>query len=532
MIETRSSMADFATAAQSADRIERHVAAGESSRARDLLNRILPSVGRDVDVFQTPDQVSFDAGFTFVCIKLNRPERALHFARLGLLRDAQDVVLHALLSEPQKIYFAREFIHFGRAAAARAILALVLETAHSDPVAQMIGVLDYFETEQARILALPPRQAQSRGRRPLLMNVVIWGADYVRDFFNYGLPSLMAAGNIPHCARDRTVILDIYTSAADRDAIEKGLSAARDITVRFNIIPDHVLYPKSEETFDNADRWCSGGAQLCSALRAWRLGADLSFINPSGLYSADCFAAASAFIDDGYAVVMACSPRAREPVPHGALRRYATITETRIDIAAASLTAFIVENLHAHCRDLFLSDPPRTARQDPTTLYFKTPTGFVSRTFQPSPLLISHDVLRGDFRFDYMTTDARFVAELLRDRDLDGVIKIARNPGDGLVIVDVDGGTGTGMRDDGEIPVTLEISATCFLGTAYRESDLRIYEWLLAQRFTVAADGGPLPDGGVDEQVAIDRLLEIVHRDSGPVTEKIRIFEKFARLEA
>jgi hypothetical protein len=34
----------------------------------------------------------------------------------------------------------------------------------------------------------------------------------------------------------------------------------------------------------------------------------------------------------------------------------------------------------------------------------------------------------------------------------------------------------------------------------------------------------------VDEQQAIDRLLELVRRGSAPVKEKIRVYENFAKL--
>jgi hypothetical protein len=228
---------------------------------------------------------------------------------------------------------------------------------------------------------------------------------------------------------------------------------------------------------------------------------------------------------------MACTTRAHEAVRHGALRKYATNSSARIDVDSASLVTFIAENLHPHCRDLFLTDPPKSARQDPTTLYFRTPSGYASRTFQPVPVLIFHGALSGDFRFDYMTTDARFVAELFRDRDPDGAIKIAQNPGDGVVVADVDSGAGAGMKEYDALPVTLAVCASCVLGTAFRESDLRFYTWLLAQRFAVTVEASALPGGTMDEQAAVGRLLELVRQGSAPVIEKIRLYEAFTSPE-
>ncbi len=523
-------MPEYETAEQAADQIEHHVVAGELPPARALLNQLLLDIGQDVEAFKEPGQVPFYAGLAFVCVRLKRSKCALHYAELALLNDAQDVLVHALLSEAQKMYFAREFIRRGRTAAAVAILELVRETLSSAAAGYMLDQLAYFEAEQARIRALPRQPVHASGRRPLLMNIIVWGKDYVDSLLELGLPSLMADGNIPHCARGRDVIVDVYTGEADRQTIERsaiGVDVARHASLQFHIIPDRLLYPEAGKAGVNADRWCNGGAQLCSALRAWQIGADLTFITTSGVYSDECFASAFALLDDGYGVAMTCTPRARAPAGQDTLRDYAKIESGRIDIDAASLVSFIVDNLHPHCRNLFLTDPAGSARQDPTTLYFKTPSGYASRTFQPSPLLISHELLRGDFTFDYMTTDARFVAELLRGRDPQGVVKIADNPRDGLVVVDVDSGAAAGMKEYPELPVTVAVCAACALGTAYRESDLGFYEWLLRQRFAVASDGGGLPGGGVDEDDAVARLLEIIHQGSGPVIEKIRMYEKY-----
>jgi len=68
-------------------------------------------------------------------------------------------------------------------------------------------------------------------------------------------------------------------------------------------------------------------------------------------------------------------------------------------------------------------------------------------------------------------------------------------------------------------------------GTAYRESDLRFYEWQLRQRFAVAVDASPLPDRRVDERAAVERLLELVRQGSEPAIEKIRMYDNFAIAE-
>jgi uncharacterized protein HemY len=77
------------------------------------------------------------------------------------LRDAQDAVLHALLTPEQKLSFAHEFIRRGRTATAMAILELALAAQHSDAMAHFLEMLEYFEAEQARI-RVPDRHVQQQ----------------------------------------------------------------------------------------------------------------------------------------------------------------------------------------------------------------------------------------------------------------------------------------------------------------------------------------------------------------------------------
>lgn len=88
------------------------------------------------------------------------------------------------------------------------------------------------------------------------------------------------------------------------------------------------------------------------------------------------------------------------------------------------------------------------------------------------------------------------------------------------------------MKEYDALPVTLEVCAACVLGTAFRESDLGFYTWLLAQRFAVTVEASALPGGAMEEQAAVDRLLELVRQGSAPVIEKIRLYENSTPPEA
>lgn len=51
--------------------------------------------------------------------------------------------------------------------------------------------------------------------QPLVLSCVAWGESYVSDFLEFGLPTLMASGNVPAVSRQRPVTFVIATSETD-----------------------------------------------------------------------------------------------------------------------------------------------------------------------------------------------------------------------------------------------------------------------------------------------------------------------------
>jgi hypothetical protein len=90
------------------------------------------------------------------------------------------------------------------------------------------------------------------------------------------------------------------------------------------------------------------------------------------------------------------------------LKHYAEISSGAITIDAPSLTRFAIDNLHSHSRACFIAAQPKLAYQSAVALFFRTRSGFAIRSFQLSPILISHRLLDHGFSFDYLSVDARF----------------------------------------------------------------------------------------------------------------------------
>jgi hypothetical protein len=75
---------------------------------------------------------------------------------------------------------------------------------------------------------------------PIHFVSALWGAAFSRTFSEVTLAALLAPGNIPAAARDRRCIYRIYTTGADRDAIQASeplAALSRLVEIEFKIIP-------------------------------------------------------------------------------------------------------------------------------------------------------------------------------------------------------------------------------------------------------------------------------------------------------
>jgi len=401
----------------------------------------------------------------------------------------------------------------------------------SQEAAYYLSLLAYFDNVRAKIDALPEGGGAPR---PLVMNVIVWGARYVDSLLTYSFPSLMAAGNIPQLARGRRVIIDIFTTQGDRDAITAspaGKAVMACATLRFTIIADNLLSGAAQKSVFNYDRWLIAGAQQCSALHARRIGADVTFISCSAVYSMDCFSVAAGFIDEGYRAVVTCPPRTEEPAMLSHLKHYAEISSGAITIDAPSLTRFAIDNLHSHSRACFIAAQPKLAYQSAVALFFRTRSGFAIRSFQLSPILISHRLLDHGFSFDYLSVDARFIAELVRGKSPGALLKVISNPAEEMVVADIDTASGPAMKAYDGVPVTIDASATFALATVLRETDLAFYEWALRQRveYTTSGDPGSLPERGLDEDETIESLIGLIRQQSQSVRKTLRLYRSSPR---
>ena len=512
--------------AATAARIERLVLDGDVAEALRLLRETLVAEVGDPH----PESVSLNGGLAWLFDRLSDAspgrayrQKAIGYAQSALLLDPEDALAYAVLPEHETHLVAHNLLRHRNGARARRILERLSPASKS--AAQLLALMEFVAMETQRVADLPRRDPSKPA--PLLVNANVWGESYVDALFAYGFPSLLADGNLPAVSADRDIIVDFYTSAGDRARIEAHPLTERVrrlAELRYNILPDGLLAADGHD----AARWCAGAAQQCSALRAQRVGADLLFLCGSAVYCAGSLRTAYGYLEAGYGAVICMVPRTLEARTHDALGRYADIEDGVIAAGPQALSEFIVGNLHGHSLDCFLTDEARHVAQNPVALFFRTEDGFACRTYEPSPLIISHKLLKSEFCVDYFTIDVRFLSELLGTADYGQAVKPALSPSDGVVVTDVDCYGGPQMRRYGDISLSAATSASGALHTATRVSDIAYFRWALSQRFSFVArnSGGSLPPAEVDEADVMDDLDATIAGGVDAAKRRIAVYER------
>ncbi|MDD9915092.1 MAG: hypothetical protein OXT01_10570, partial [Rhodospirillaceae bacterium] len=503
--------ADLNDLIQTAERLELLVRNGALPEARAMLSETLVSETADPN----PDAISIHGGLAWLFDRLADAAgdyayrvKANGYGQTALLLDPNDALALAVLPDREVELVAHNLLRHRKSVMARRLLERLRDRSAS--AVQLLALLDFVDLEKQRIQDLPP---SGEGRTaPLMINAIVWGDAYLDALFAYGLPSLLAPGNLPAVARDREIIFDFYTRERDRPRIDSHPSVVavkRFAKFRYNLIPEAVL----AEDLTDAARWCAGAAQQCSALRAKQLGADLLFLCGSAVYSDHCLQSSYGFLAEGYKAVVCIAPRTYESRAGSELSDYAQVGDGRIEATAEGLSNFIVRNLHRHARACFIGPEAQTVSQNPVALFFRDTGGFVCRTYEPNPLIISRTLLSREIEIDYFTIDVRFISELLGDVAYDEVIKVATNAADGIAVTDVDYGDTTDIRDYGDIELSVATCASGVLLTATRESDLAFFRWALSHRYRFDGQkGADLLPCGDEEGATITALLNAVEK--------------------
>ncbi|NKB57025.1 MAG: hypothetical protein GKS00_11895 [Alphaproteobacteria bacterium] len=518
-------LANIATVVQG---IEQFIAAGQNAEASALLEQLIPVIAHGISFVEEADEVGLFSGLALACARLSRLEDAQNYAGRAIIENPLDLLAHAILPPEARIVIARQLIHHQRHDIARDMLKTVGMTGQSSEGEFYLELLDFYDTQKAMARRLAPT-ATPDDTRPTLLNLVVWGEDNVQKCLTYALPSLLALGNIPALASESNVILDIYTAEEDRvrfedDPVYAALSKFAEI--RITMIPDSLLdHPPSEATPD-PDRWCVAGAQYASAVAARHLDADLVFIDADNLYSESYLSGAKQHIDAGHSGVVAMATPAPEDAMADFLKAEPGAQPHCIDVDSTSLLSCANEHMYQPFFDAFISSDETAIERPPTTIFFRMDEGYATHSFQLQPVMISSDLLPDDFVFDFLATDARFMAEIVNGRDPEALLKVVEESDGDIAIIALADETDDAAQGFAEYPVTPKTCAAAGLELCKKESDIPYFLWAIRQRIIVDCGDltADLPESDFDEANTVEEILDAFEAEIPETSRAIRFY--------
>lgn len=502
--------------------IEKLVVSGHMAEARTYLTELWPYITEGLNLTQKPSEVAVYSGIGLGYMTLGNRAQAQQFAMFALIVSPQDILAHAIAPISDRVLVVRHFMHHHQLRKAIDLLhAIELYTpAASAEVNFYLSVLSHFENEKARVRLLTPLSDGAT-----LLNLVLWGEAYVEKFLRYALPSLLAPGNIPALAEAGRVVIDIYTTEADRDRLSASprmRALSKIARIDYTIIPPEFFAFKGANGTVAHDRLFVSGIQSLSAMKAKALGADLTYVVTEGLYSDRHFSIAKDYLQTGYKAVLMSSLRARDSDLTAHLDMHGVVTENTIAIDAKPLVEYATKNINQQFGDLFIRRDPAVIGQDVIALYFKTAAGFTAHSYQISPALISHKIIPSDLEFDYHTSDTRLLSELAKDEDPSQIYKIIQNPAEELFVVDLESSSDGTARIFGKFPVTVEQCVNSALKWCNRETDFAYFEWAFQQKFEFQCDPGALPDSDFSETETVAAFLSLFEKSQENYVLNIR----------
>ncbi len=274
--------------------------------------------------------------------------------------------------------------------------------------------------------------------RSIVFGISAWGS-HLDTFFQYGLPSLMARGNLPELAKKYQVIFNFHT---DNAGYERLLHSSFPF----------LWQAKNEVT--NEDKYTQLGRHQNDDLRyAKSSGADYHLCMPDYVYSENCFRGILSAVERGHkAIARLVVSTAQE-----AITPFLSRSRSAIELATLSL-------VHMHPGVKHWLVPP-DGMPNNHVMVWVGPYGLHMCSPHLSPVFIANDAIR--------LGDSDLPLDCILDKVVDGPIYCPK-PDDGIVIIELSPKDSRVPNDD---PVDLkEFCRIMRVNTKNSSKQLEIFE--------------------------------------------------------
>jgi hypothetical protein len=257
---------------------------------------------------------------------------------------------------------------------------------------------------------------------------VVWGDQYIDDFMNYTVRSLLASDNIPSLKNQKLFFSIIST--------DEGVLRIKNSPV-FETLKKYVeviffKFPVELTKDFNNEKPTYDFYRLYGALDhinihfAKFISANLYFVVADSLYSNGSIRNLDKHINDGsYACVSASLVSNKETLLPSldilfSGKRY-------IDLTSRQLANLCLNHLHNYVWSRLVIPGNKNFDKYPRELYFPAEEGIIVHAIYQHPWVVSADALKLDFELDYFIVDSKFLSRIFTNQECFEKLKVVKD---------------------------------------------------------------------------------------------------------
>ena len=280
------------------------------------------------------------------------------------------------------------------------------------------------------------RGKEYRARHPdeevYVMGAIVWGDEFIENFMQYNLRSMLAPGNLPALSERGSVVFSILTNPAGelqirRHPVFAQLSRLADI--EFSHIPEALLSYLKSDYLSSHFYVFYGIVDHCSIFFAQGANAHLFMIPVDAIVAQGSLDAMARYGREGFGCCGGGNIVAESETFLPALREHYG-RELVIAISSAELATLAARHAHHYFRSQVVAAENRDFGRHPRDVFWPVPGGVEIHSVFIHPLFITATTLQRYTRKHYANIDYGMIPRMCENA---GMVKIIERPAEAYI---------------------------------------------------------------------------------------------------
>ena len=275
-------------------------------------------------------------------------------------------------------------------------------------------------------------RARHRDEDVYVMGAIVWGSEYIENFMQYNLRSMLAPGNLPALSERGAVVFSIVTNPAGelqirRHPVFEQLSRLAD--VEFSHIPETLLSYLRADYLSSHFYIFYGIVDHCSIFFAQGANAHLFMIPVDAIVAQGSLDSMARYGREGFGCCGGGNIVAESETFLPALRQHYG-REPVIAITSEELATLAARHAHHYFRSQVVAVENRDFGRHPRDVFWPTPTGVEIHSVFIHPLFTAAGMLQRYTRKHYANIDYGMIPRMCASAEM---VKIIEQPAEAYI---------------------------------------------------------------------------------------------------